>query len=385
MFLWSKRRKIDAQAAHAAEALCESLQRRAETAEEQAAALRARLDETQKEVSRLAAASKERDEQVATFRKHLDNLHSFGKKLGEIRSLPEIFRFVADACIEAFEFDRANILVADAGEGFFRCVEARGNLHEPPEKIRAPISPEAGAFYWAYTEGGVIVLDAGTPQAPRDIPKQYLLQKPWSEIKAFRSLSCIVGALLGKNGPLGVFGIDKKYKKLRITEDDVRLVKVLRDIASYAIQSVQRLDDLMDHQKGIHDLARTLLAHAMAGKEKASRLTEVNGDLMESSKHIAGVTQTIEEIADKTNLLALNAAIEAARAGDAGRGFGVVADEVKRLAGQTHDSTREIGEIIGRITHEIRLSSDTTNEVIVAQQKMIGAIEELNARVRNLT
>lgn len=121
-------------------------------------------------------------------------------------------------------------------------------------------------------------------------------------------------------------------------------------------------------QKGTMTVEETL-AGMQNIKIKVGVSAEKVQDMGERSKQIGAILETIRDIASQTNLLALNAAIEAARAGEHGKGFAVVADEVRKLAERSADATKEIADLIKTIQSSV-------SEAVAAMQEGTGEVED---------
>ncbi len=169
---------------------------------------------------------------------------------------------------------------------------------------------------------------------------------------------------------------------LKCAVDCLKQIEGVRETVLASYEKIDAESQSVEQINGLFETSSSALENIVSGvgglAGKMSTMTDNISGLSEMADNINSFVTTISSISDQTNLLALNAAIEAARAGDAGRGFSVVADEVRSLANNTSESANEVAELVRQIISSTNETVDAVGDIQNSNEQLSEGVESLN-------
>ncbi|MCK4950503.1 MAG: hypothetical protein KAS48_01700 [Gammaproteobacteria bacterium] len=198
--------------------------------------------------------------------------------------------------------------------------------------------------------------------------------------------------------------IEQRMKSQEGNTDDVTTtIGKLEHTVGIAAKVANSTSEMAAKSESEGTSGKVTMTEAITSVMMLSDYVNETGDIIkglgEDSKAIGGIIEVITGVAEQTNLLALNAAIEAARAGEQGRGFAVVADEVRSLASKTQESTHKIKAIINKLMAHVNeassmvektisqaeISDEKMEGVTISYSEIVGYMTEINVYATNLS
>jgi methyl-accepting chemotaxis protein len=150
-------------------------------------------------------------------------------------------------------------------------------------------------------------------------------------------------------------------------------------------QLSQAVADNAQAARALDSLTEGLFQQAREGHQAMAETVGAMARMQEASQRVAEIVKVIDDVAFQTGMLSLNAAVEAARAGDAGKGFGVVASEVRQLARRCAESADEIRELIGDASEQVDMSATKLRHVSHSLDTIVSGVQEVSGRLRAIS
>jgi methyl-accepting chemotaxis protein len=169
------------------------------------------------------------------------------------------------------------------------------------------------------------------------------------------------------------------------------LSEASQELATNANEQAASIEETTSSLEEISSQIKHTASNSSFAEEAVQRLFNTMNDIRDSSQKTSNIIKTIDEIAFQTNLLALNAAVEAARAGDAGKGFAVIADEVRNLAQRSAEAARSTSDLIKTSQtssqsgfSQINTVKDIILEITTATKEQAEGITQINVVMNNM-
>jgi methyl-accepting chemotaxis protein len=163
-----------------------------------------------------------------------------------------------------------------------------------------------------------------------------------------------------------------------------QMTSQIHDVSSNANAAEQAANDARNNTNQGKEIISSTIDQMQSLSTNIDDVSQVVASLAAESDNIGSVLDVIRGIAEQTNLLALNAAIEAARAGEQGRGFAVVADEVRALAAKTADATHQIGEMLNQISNETSETTSVMTTIVQQTNSVVNTMTDLSLSLADI-
>ena len=210
-----------------------------------------------------------------------------------------------------------------------------------------------------------------TPQDSGDVISHAL-------IKTNEGLTGIINDICGYTNHL----VDQSNKILtssdHMSANSDESQQALESISVSLLEVGKVTDNTAERTTEADNLGVAAAKSAIEGKQQVGKAVTAMEDIKTATDNISSILVAIEGIAEQTNLLALNAAIEAARAGEAGRGFAVVADEVRTLASQSTKAANETAELVKIVVEKTQIGSEITQTSAESLSEIVEAVEQVS-------